>query len=205
MFHIIAPRNGTLCRPPPLNDPMKKILTLAFTATILSACGGGGSSDSVATPTASAALTVGALDGKWKCATGTQTVGQIVAGAGDTLQIIGLAYYPYLGASAQTLSLNQGIVTGPDTAHYGGSGNLISQLINDRVYPVIHLADKIGFAGIYSTQDAPIGRGREFRLNTNGNLVIKDYAVQFLYDTAYTAASGKAADLNITETTCSKA
>lgn len=183
---------------------MKKIVTLALTATILSACGGGGS-DSASTPVVPVVLTVGALDGKWKCATGTQTLGQIAAGAGDTLQIVGLAYYPYLGASPQTLSLNQGIITGPDTAHYGGSGNLASRLTNDRIYPVIHLAEKTGFAGIYSTQDAPIGRGREFRLNAAGNLIVKDYSVQFLNDSVYSDASGKPANLDIVETTCSKA
>lgn len=184
---------------------MKKII-ITMLATMLSACGGGGGgSDAAPAPSVIAAISSGTLDGKWKCATGSQTLGQIAAGAGDTLQISGLAYYPYLGASAQTLSLNQGIITGPDTAHYGGAGNLASRLINDRIYPVIHLADKIGYAGIYSTQDAPIGRGREFRLNASGNLVVKDYAVQFLYDTVFSDASGKAANLDITETTCTKA
>lgn len=184
---------------------MKKVFTLAIVSTILSACGGGGSGDSGSAPVATVALTSGALDGKWKCATGSQTLGQIAAGAGDTLQITGVAYYPYIGASPQTLSLNQGIITGPDTAHYAGNGTLFDKLVNDRIYPVIHLAEKIGFAGIYSTQDAPIGRGREFHLNSSGNLVVKDYSVKFLIGTVYTDASGKAADLDITETTCSKA
>lgn len=188
-----------------ITGPTMKKIIITTLAIMLSACGGGGGGDAAPAPSVIAAISSGTLDGKWKCATGSQTLGQIAAGAGDTLQISGLAYYPYLGASAQTLSLNQGIITGPDTAHYGGAGSFASQLINDRIYPVIHLADKIGYAGIYSTQDAPIGRGREFRLNTSGNLVVKDYAVKFLYDTVFSDASGKAANLDITETTCTKA
>jgi hypothetical protein len=48
-------------------------------------------------PSRIAAISSGTSDGKWKCATGSQTLGQIAAGAGDTLQISGLAHYPYLG------------------------------------------------------------------------------------------------------------
>lgn len=183
---------------------MNKIIAFCAVSALLAGCGGGGGGGD-SSPAATVALTSGTLDGKWKCATGSQTLGQIAAGAGEILQITGTAYYAYVGASPQTLSLNKGIITGPDTAHYGGNGSLFDKLVNDRIYPVIHLADKVGFAGIYSTQDAPIGRGREFRLNSSGNLVVKDYSVKFLTGTVYTDASGKPADLDIIETTCSKA
>lgn len=184
----------------------KTVFGLVMACLTVTGCGGGGGAtgNTSSIQPVVTSLAVGALDGKWSCPTGTATVGQITSGAGDTIQIVGAQYYAYLGASPQALSYNKGIITGPDTAHYGGNGTLGQQLIDDRIYKVIHLADKVGFAGIYSTQDAPIGRGREFNLNSAGALVVTDYSVQFLIGAVYTDASGKAADLKVTSTTCTK-
>jgi hypothetical protein len=180
---------------------MKLIICVAMTLT-LAACGGGGSDDNGGLKT----LAAGDLDGNWNCDTGVQTIGQIRAGAGNTLKIAGDQYYSYIGATPQTLAINQGITTGPDTAHYAGAGNLAQRLIADRIYKVIHLAPKVGYAGLYMAQELPVGRGREFHLNTNGMLVVTDYSVQYIsYNEVYSSASGQPADLNVVNTTCTKA
>jgi hypothetical protein len=178
---------------------------LLVTLCALSACGGGGSSNGTSTQVATT-IVVGALDGNWNCDTGLQTVGQIIAGTGNTLKIARDQYYPYIGATAQALTYNQGITTGPDTAHYAGAGNLAQRLVADRIYKVIHLAPKVGYAGIYMAQELPVGRGREFHLNGNGMLVVTDYSVQNIsYNEVYSSASGGPADLVVKDTTCTKA
>lgn len=152
-------------------------LLLGSLVVLLAGCGGGGGGGSSGNGANTQPLQVGALDGKWSCVE-TSDQGISVSGAQPTtIQIAGTQYYSYAGAAAQTLSFNQGIILGPDKVAYGGYGGLASEILNNRQYLVVHLASKNGYAGIYLSQDLPVGDGMEFSLNGDGTLKISSYFV----------------------------
>jgi hypothetical protein len=112
------------------------------------------------------------LDGTWSC-----------PGYSSTIRISGDKYYSYAGGAGKTLSLNKGIVLGPDTAKYYSScpcqniGDMIIWSMNNanNAYSVAHLTYKEGFSGFYSANNLPIGGGMEFSLNSDGTLNATSY------------------------------
>jgi hypothetical protein len=142
---------------------------------------------------------ISAVDGMWNC-----------SASSTVIQIVGAKYYRLGSLFAQgystleKLSLNKGIGLGPDTAHYGGAGNLASQIINDREYKIVHLVDKAGYASFVTSYPVPIGEGTEFSLNTNGTLKFSRYIARVSYDNVYGPNVGKPADQSPIEDTCVK-